>query len=92
MGSGGRLCAILLHMRMHISLDDKIVAEIDAIAGPRRRSAFIREVVLDALDRRRRIRLLRQAGGSLENSEHDWDDDPAGWVRHQRWADPRRVG
>ena len=76
---------------MHIELDDAIVTEIDSIAGLRRRSAFVREAVLAAVDRHRREIRLRQAAGILRNSEHDWDDDPAAWVRRQRSGDPRRV-
>lgn len=79
-------------MRMHIELDDAIVGEIDAIAGLRRRSAFVREAILDAVDRQRRTRLLRKAAGVLRDSEHEWDDDPAAWVSRQRNSDPRRVG
>ena len=79
-------------MRMHIELADAIVTEIDAIAGPRRRSAFVREAVLAAVDRHRRKSLLRQAAGILGNSEHEWDDDPAAWVSRQRSGDPMRVG
>jgi len=28
----------------------------------------------------------------LPDTGHDWDDDPAAWVRQQRRADPRRAG
>ena len=79
-------------MRMHIELDDEIVAEIDAIAGPRRRSAFVRESIQAAVDQRRRTRSIRNAAGILRDSEHDWDDDPAAWVSRQRSGDSRRVG
>ena len=79
-------------MRMHLELDDAIVTEIDKIAGPRRRSAFVRDAVLAAVERRRRASCLRQAAGILRDGGHEWDDDPAGWVRRQRTGDPRRVG
>lgn len=79
-------------MRMHIELDAAIVGEIDAIAGPRRRSAFVREVILEAVDRHRRTARLRDAAGMFRDSEHEWDDDPAAWVSRQRSGDPRRVG
>ena len=79
-------------MRMHITLDDEIVAEIDAIAGPRRRSAFVREAVLAAVDRHRRAKLLRQVAGILRDSEHEWDADPAAWVSAQRGSDPALIG
>ena len=77
---------------MHIVLDSEIVAEIDAIAGRRRRTAFVREAILSAVDRHRLVSSLRQAAGIFSESEHDWDDDPAAWVRRQRDGDPRRGG
>ena len=79
-------------MRMHIELDDAIVGEIDAIAGLRRRSAFVREAIVQAVDRHRRMKHLRAAAGALRDSKHEWDDDPAEWVSRQRTGDPRRVG
>ena len=81
-----------MHMRMHIEIDDALVAEIDALAGLRRRSAFVREAVLAAVDRKRRASRLRRAAGVLRDSKHDWDADPAAWVSRQRTGDPRRVG
>ncbi len=77
---------------MHINLDDEIVTQIDAISGSRRRSAFVREAVLAAVDRHRRTRLLRQVAGVFADSEHEWDDDPAAWVTRQRRGDSRRLG
>jgi predicted nucleic acid-binding protein len=71
---------------MHLELDDAIVTEIDTIAGARRRSAFVREAVMAAVDRHRRASRLRQAAGVLRDGGHDWDDDPAAWVRRQRTA------
>ncbi len=79
-------------MRMHIEIDDVIVAEMDAVAGPRRRSAFVRDAVLAAVERQRRAIRLRAAAGILRDSQHAWDDDPAAWVSRQRSGDPRRVG
>lgn len=81
-----------MHMRMHIELDDAIVTEIDALAGPRRRSAFVREAIKAAVEKQRRKSRLREAAGILRDSEHEWDDDPAAWVRRQRSGDLRRVG
>ncbi|MGH9156647.1 MAG: hypothetical protein ACRD1K_12605, partial [Acidimicrobiales bacterium] len=79
------------HMRMHIELDDGLVAAVDAAAGRRGRSRFVRLAVQAALDQRRRADSIRAARGGLEGG-HDWDADPAGWVRSQRQRDPRRVG
>ena len=81
-----------MQMRMHIEIDDSIVAEIDAVAGPRGRSAFVRDAVLTAVKRQRRTLQLLEAVGALRGSEHDWGDDAAGWVERQRRGDPRRVG
>ena len=79
-------------MRMHIDLDDALITEVDDIAGPRRRSAFVRDAVRAAVDRHRRRNHLRQAAGKLIAAGHEWDDDPAAWVSRQRFGNPRRVG
>lgn len=79
-------------MRLHIEMDDDLVQRIDEAAGPRGRSGFIRKAVLTALDDLERAELIRSARGSIPDHGHEWDEDPAEWVRQQRFADPRRVG
>jgi Arc/MetJ family transcription regulator len=79
-------------MRVHISLDDDLVAELDRRVGARRRSAFITEAVRRALDDEHRWELVESAIGSIADGKHDWDDDPGAWVRAQRRLDVRRVG
>ena len=79
-------------MRLHISLEDELVAELDARVGRRRRSAFIASAIRGALDNERRWELIESAMGSIADVGHEWDDDPAAWVRAQRFADARRVG
>lgn len=79
-------------MRVHIELDDALVERVDAVAGSRGRSRFVREAVEWALEHRARWDLIRSAVGSIEDRGHDWDRDPASWVRRQRRADRRRVG
>ena len=79
-------------MRLHIALDDDLVAEIDRRAGPRRRSAFIGELIQRGLDNERRWDDIEAALGGLPDTGHEWDDHPATWVRRQRHADPRRTG
>ena len=69
-------------MRMHIEIADVIVAEIDAVAGPRRRSAFVRDAVLsrgtaERPRERQPTRLGRRPGRLGESS---------------RSGDPQRVG
>ena len=79
-------------MRLHIALDDELVAELDRRAGARRRSAFIAELIRRGLDDERRWDDIEAALGHVSDSGHDWDDDPADWVRRQRRGDARRVG
>lgn len=79
-------------MRLHISLEDELVAELDARVGRRRRSAFITQTLRQALEDERRWDDIEAALGALSDTEHDWDDDPARWVRTQRRGDLRRVG
>jgi Arc/MetJ-type ribon-helix-helix transcriptional regulator len=79
-------------MRVHIVLDDALVEELDRHVGKRRRSAFIASTVRRALEDRRRREDILASLGSIADEGHDWDDDPAAWVRDQRHADPARVG
>lgn len=79
-------------MRMHIELDDALVARLDKLAGPRGRSAFVRRAIDAAVRQEQRWSDIESAAGALENQGHAWDDDPAGWVRQQRHADGRRAG
>jgi predicted transcriptional regulator len=77
-----------MHMRMHLNLDDELAREIDAVAGSRGRSAFIREAIAKEMDRRRRwVAFDRAVGGALDFGSHLPDD----WIREERHADPRRV-
>ncbi|HTC73598.1 MAG TPA: ribbon-helix-helix protein, CopG family [Solirubrobacteraceae bacterium] len=79
-------------MRLHISLDDDLVEELDERVGRRRRSTFISETLRRALDDERRWEDIEAGLGAVSDSGHDWDDDPAGWVSAQRRSDPARVG
>lgn len=78
-------------MRMHIELDDDVVRQVDAVAGSRGRSRFVREAVMTALERRRRADLIRSARGVIADTGHEWDNDPAAWVRDQRRDDRWRA-
>ncbi|MDP9441314.1 MAG: hypothetical protein M3P34_03860 [Actinomycetota bacterium] len=79
-------------MRLHIVLDDSVVAELDARVGARQRSRFIAEAVRTALDDERRWAEIEAGLASIADTGHEWDDDPAGWVRQQRAADATRIG
>ena len=77
-------------MRIHIALDDNLVAELDRRAGARRRSAFVAELIRRGLEDERRWDDIESALGSVPDSGHEWDDNPAMWVRRQRRGDERR--
>lgn len=79
-------------MRLHISVDDALVADLDARVGRRGRSAYIAATVRQALADEGRWDEVEAALGSLEDGGHDWDADPAAWVQEQRRTDGRRVG
>lgn len=80
------------HMRLHIALDDHLVAELDSRVGPRRRSAFIAGIIERALDDERRWDDIESALGQIDDTGHEWDVNPAEWVRAGRHGDARRVG
>jgi metal-responsive CopG/Arc/MetJ family transcriptional regulator len=79
-------------MRLHIALDDDLVADLDRRVGPRRRSAFIAELIRRGLEDERRWDDIEAALGAIADTGHEWDDDPATWVRAQRHGDARRAG
>ena len=79
-------------MRVHIQLEDELVADLDRRAGPRRRSAFIAALIRRSLEDEQRWDEIEASLGSIPDTGHEWDDDPAEWVRQQRRSDPRRSG
>jgi hypothetical protein len=68
------------------------VRELDRRVGARRRSSFIADAVRQALDDEVRWELIESSLGSVGERGHEWDDDPASWVRGQRRAAEGRVG
>ncbi len=76
--------------RTHVILPDDLLAEIDALVGKRKRSAFISEAASKEIKRRRLIEAARLAGGSLRNAETppEWEtsEGAAAWVRSLRHA------
>ena len=79
-------------MRVHINLEDKLVAQLDRRVGRRKRSAFIAQTVRRALEDQRRWDDIVASLGTIADTGHEWDEDPAAWVRQQRRVDPRRLG
>ncbi|MGH2602463.1 MAG: hypothetical protein ACRDJ9_24145 [Dehalococcoidia bacterium] len=64
---------------------------MDERVGTRDRSAFIEKAVRRALDELTRRDAVETALGSIDDAGHEWDDDPAQWVRDQR-TDHRVAG
>jgi predicted transcriptional regulator len=79
-------------MRLHIELDDELVAKLDALAGPRGRSAFVRAALERAVRQELRWASIEAAAGAIDDGGHEWDDDLAAWVQDQRRSDTRRAG
>ena len=79
-------------MRMHATLEDVLVIESDRRAGAGRCGAFVVEPIARGRDDERRWDEIESALGGLPDTGHDWDDDPAAWVRLQRRADAHRSG
>ena len=75
-------------VRLHITLDDDLVRELDRRAGRRRRSVFIARAVAQALEDESRWELIESALASIPDEGHEWDPDPASWVREQRRDEP----
>jgi hypothetical protein len=65
-------------MRLHISLADDLVAELDRRVGRRRRSAFIGETIRHALDDERRWEDIDAALEAIPDTGHEWQ---AKWCR-----------
>jgi metal-responsive CopG/Arc/MetJ family transcriptional regulator len=79
-------------MRLHIALDDELVADLDRRVGQRQRSAFIAELIRRGLEDERRWDDIESALNGIPDTGHDWDEDPSGWARAQRRGDARRTG
>lgn len=79
-------------MRLHIALDDALVADLDRRVGPRQRSAFIAELIRRGLEDERRWDDIASALGALDDRGHEWDDNPAAWVQAQRGGAGWRIG
>lgn len=82
----------MMCMRIHITLEDELVAELDELVGPGKRSAFITASVKKALDDAKRWDKILESLGSLPRDGGEWGDDPEAWIDRERRADPRRVG
>lgn len=73
--------------RTNLILPEELVAEVDRIAGPRMRSAYIAEAVQARLRRDRLREVVERTAGawtSAEYPEFATSDDVVAWVRARR--------
>ena len=72
---------------MNLSLPEDLVADLDEVAGPRKRSAFAEEALRRAI-RREQFRIAaEEAAGSLKAEDYPhWrtSEDVVRWVREMR--------
>lgn len=71
--------------RAHIVLPDDLVRQIDEIAGPRGRSAFLADLARREIRRRRLLEILQREGPIWKDEDHpELEGGAAEWVRQLR--------
>lgn len=71
--------------RAHILLPEDLLREIDALVGPRGRSAFLVETARDAVRRQRLLQFLESGKPAWREKGHpELADGSAEWVRKLR--------
>ncbi len=80
----------MAYKRAHIVLPDDLLAEVDALVGPRGRSAFLTEVIREAVNRRRLLEFLSSPEPVLKDEDYpEFRDGAEAWVRRMRDEDLR---
>lgn len=78
--------------RAHILLPQDLVREIDAIVGPRGRSAFLVETAREAVRRRKLLQFLESDSLGWKDADHPELSEGAGvWVRQLRQESDTRI-
>ena len=76
------------HKRAHVVLPDDLLADVDALVGPRGRSAFLTEVIREAVNRRRLLEFLSSKEPIWKDEDHpELAQGAEGWVRQMRDQD-----
>ena len=71
--------------RAHVLLPQDLIQEIDAIVGPRGRSAFLVETARDAVRRTKLLRFLEGGTPAWNDADHpELAGGAAAWVRELR--------
>lgn len=78
--------------RTHILIPADLLREIDAIVGPRGRSAFLLETAREEVRRRKLLRFLESEGPAWREQDHpELQEGSASWVRKLRAESERRA-
>jgi Arc/MetJ-type ribon-helix-helix transcriptional regulator len=78
------------YKRAHVVLPDDLLADVDALVGPRGRSAFLTEVIREAVSRRRLLEILNSSEPVWKDEDHpELAEGSAAWVRKMREQDER---
>lgn len=71
--------------RAHVFLPDDLLAEVDALVGPRGRSAFLTEVIREAVNRTRLLHFLSSKEPIWKEEDHpELAEGADTWVRRLR--------
>ncbi len=79
------------HKRAHVVLPDDLLADVDSLVGPRGRSAFLSEVIRDAVNRRRLLQILSDPEPIWKDEDHpELAPGSEAWVRQLRDEDEQQ--
>ncbi len=77
--------------RTMVPIPPRVAAGIDRIAGPRKRTAFVVEVLEREIRRREQLEALREAVGSWKDEDHpELANGSEAWVRRMRQESEKR--
>lgn len=77
--------------RTHVQLPASMIAEIDELVGPRKRSHFLTQAANDALRRFRLIQTLEDSAGAWKDGDHpELQAGPEEYVRKLRGENEKR--
>jgi TnpA family transposase len=81
----------MTHKRAHIVLPESLLADIDALVGPRGRSAFLAETVRQEIRRRHLLEVLNDPKPILDRKDYpEFRKGGAAFERRLREQDLRR--
>jgi len=79
------------YKRAHVLLPEDLAREIDAIAGPRGRSAFLVQTATEAVRRRKLLDFLADTNAVWKDEDHpELREGSAKWVRRLRRESDRK--